>query len=1095
MNNLKYFLTSLVALALANAGPAMGAPLTQAELTRVYHEVSMVDPGAGKRPAVVHDVVKGDLAVETGLESRAELVFPDNTLTRLASNTHFSFKAGTREMDLGHGAILFQIPKGVGGAKINTAAITAAITGTTGFIERVGNTFKLVLLEGTVRVYLNDRVRESMMVHGGQMLIAPSNARTMKDWSTVDFDVGKMMKSSVLLKPGLFKPLAPAAMNLIGEVINAQSGKVAGGELNPTNLVIAGGVSTVLLVDNNMRDRFGELPVKPRSPSASATPTPTATATPTPSATATPTPSATATPTPTATATPSATATPTPTATATPTATPSPTATASPSPISTPVANATPAPTPNANPSPNTLPLPSSTPLVISNPNTYMIGNTTTVVLSNSPAITTNGVTNAGVIYHGAAIDGSASAFLFGSTTNFDNSSNFDARFGQNFEPAFPAAGVEVLNFSNLQINSAVTLTPVNGVTDLALVSQGTISAPGASFNLSGIRSLFIGAANTLSLPGTFSVTASSGSAFRYLQVYSRNTLSLGGNITTPTGDLYVDAGNVANQSGTVTARNVYINAQNNVNQSGTLIAQFVQLDAMHVLNLNGTLQANTLYGFGAIVNVGGDVAANYLQLSSSGDLAVASTGTVSGTDMDLNVGGIATIYFAKNGIGPGLILSPTGSFYLNAGTFTPTSDLIAPAGNDANLVIGSGGINAASYKIQGVDNINVAGGSIFVDDLHVNNVTVTGGNLSGREVGAVNLNVSGALSVTGKLETVATDTPGVLHTYTANTITASGHNPRGAQLGIIYDGKAGKAGSPNTPGGLVELHASSILFDPLGINGASLNGATDQDGGSLGIGSDAAPIGGDVVINTAITATSGANSAPATPSGNGGSVNIYANGGVTLNSTLKVSDSVAGKASRAGGNVHIESRKLSGTAIALTSSAQIASLLSASAPGPGGAVTFKSAGGDILVSGGKIQADRGTIDMQNVGANGLINLSNATVSADVVKVGALGDNGQLIIGGGTISANTLLKLYAGGSNGTVDFVSNVSLNGNSTKIISGNTVQINSGVVVTIGGANPAQVFTNNPNYTGFGGNGSTTGTFAGRGATTQSFSAAPGY
>jgi hypothetical protein len=37
--------------------------------------------------------------------------------------------------------------------------------------------------------------------------------------------------------------------------------------------------------------------------------------------------------------------------------------------------------------------------------------------------------------------------------------------------------------------------------------------------------------------------------------------------------------------------------------------------------------------------------------------------------------------------------------------------------------------------------------------------------------------------------------------------------------------------------------------------------------------------------------------------------------------------------------------------------------------------------------------------------------------------------------------------------------------------------------------------VFTNNANYTGFGGNNSSTGTFAGAGATTQPRAAAPGF
>jgi hypothetical protein len=96
------------------------------------------------------------------------------------------------------------------------------------------------------------------------------------------------------------------------------------------------------------------------------------------------------------------------------------------------------------------------------------------------------------------------------------------------------------------------------------------------------------------------------------------------------------------------------------------------------------------------------------------------------------------------------------------------------------------------------------------------------------------------------------------------------------------------------------------------------------------------------------------------------------------------------------------------------------------------------------------------------------------------------GTNGALNIGGGTLSADTTLKLYAPGSNGELNFISNVTLDGNSKKILAANSVTIFDNVVVTIGGKAPADVYTNNPNYTGFGGNGSTTGTFAGAGANT---------
>jgi hypothetical protein len=102
-----------------------------------------------------------------------------------------------------------------------------------------------------------------------------------------------------------------------------------------------------------------------------------------------------------------------------------------------------------------------------------------------------------------------------------------------------------------------------------------------------------------------------------------------------------------------------------------------------------------------------------------------------------------------------------------------------------------------------------------------------------------------------------------------------------------------------------------------------------------------------------------------------------------------------------------------------------------------------------------------------------------------------------LTIGGGSLSGDTLLKLYASGSNGTINFISNVSLSSNSSVIIAGNTVTINNGIVVTITGDDgiQASVFTNVPNYTGSGGNASTTGTFAGNGAFTAPLDQAPPF
>ena len=221
------------------------------------------------------------------------------------------------------------------------------------------------------------------------------------------------------------------------------------------------------------------------------------------------------------------------------------------------------------------------------------------------------------------------------------------------------------------------------------------------------------------------------------------------------------------------------------------------------------------------------------------------------------------------------------------------------------------------------------------------------------------------------------------------------------------------------------------------------------------------------------------------------GSVQIESNDSVTVNTMVKVSDA---NISRKRGSISIHSRKPTGTAISITSSGQLLALLAATNT-PGGNIALRSDGGGIDVNGGTIQADHGTIDIRNTADGGSVNLANATLSAGTIKVGALGNNGTLTIGGGTMSANDLIRLYAGGSNGMIVFTDNVTLSGNSVKQIAGDTVTINNGKVVTVQGPAPVNVFTDHPNYTGFGGNGSTTGTFAGKGATTQPLNAAPGF
>jgi hypothetical protein len=152
-----------------------------------------------------------------------------------------------------------------------------------------------------------------------------------------------------------------------------------------------------------------------------------------------------------------------------------------------------------------------------------------------------------------------------------------------------------------------------------------------------------------------------------------------------------------------------------------------------------------------------------------------------------------------------------------------------------------------------------------------------------------------------------------------------------------------------------------------------------------------------------------------------------------------------------------------------------------------------------ININGGSYSV--GKTFLGNIDGSGTFTL-NATITAgDAVKIGVFGSNGTLRIGragiDSIISANTLLHLYAPGSNGLIDFVANTTLNSSGTAaVIAANTVTIENGVVVTIGGSTPANVYANVPNYSArSGGNGNTTGSFAGAGATRQPLGGQPPF
>jgi hypothetical protein len=103
--------------------------LKEAKVTQVIQDVRVHPSNGSPRPAAVNDNVHQGTAVQTGVQSRSELTFKDQTITRLGEKTIFNVGEGPRNIDLGSGQFLLYTPKKAGGAKVKMGPVTAAITG------------------------------------------------------------------------------------------------------------------------------------------------------------------------------------------------------------------------------------------------------------------------------------------------------------------------------------------------------------------------------------------------------------------------------------------------------------------------------------------------------------------------------------------------------------------------------------------------------------------------------------------------------------------------------------------------------------------------------------------------------------------------------------------------------------------------------------------------------------------------------------------------------------------------------------------------------------------------------------------------------
>ncbi len=209
--------------------------LNTLKFSEVFEKVLIIDAATQRsRPATVNDVLKAPDQVSTGGNSRAELVAPDGTVTRVGANTVFGFAADKREVNLQKGSVLFHSPTGKGGGTVSTEQAQAAVMGTTLIVTATeSGGFKLLVLEGKAKATLP--TGNTVAVTAGQLTVVTPGRR---DFSPVlNFRLKDQVAGSSLMK-GFSAPVASEAK--VMDSVTRQERMIMEGRAEPTNMRVRG---------------------------------------------------------------------------------------------------------------------------------------------------------------------------------------------------------------------------------------------------------------------------------------------------------------------------------------------------------------------------------------------------------------------------------------------------------------------------------------------------------------------------------------------------------------------------------------------------------------------------------------------------------------------------------------------------------------------------------------------------------------------------------------------------------------------------------------------------------------------------------------
>ena len=242
MNMERRYILFVAPLALASASwlpnQATAADLQEAKVTQVVQDVKVVPSGAAARPVTVNETVQQGNAVQTGTQSRSELTFRDQTITRLGEKTIYTIGGG-RTIELGSGQFLLYVPKKAGGANVKMGPVTAAITGTTvvGNVNPSG-VVEFTVLEGTARVRL-DRVGQCLLVVAGQKVTYDPIAMRLED--PVEVDLQQQQTSPLVTG---FRPL-PSTPYMNGAIEKQRRAAAGTGGAELAHAVSASGAASI----------------------------------------------------------------------------------------------------------------------------------------------------------------------------------------------------------------------------------------------------------------------------------------------------------------------------------------------------------------------------------------------------------------------------------------------------------------------------------------------------------------------------------------------------------------------------------------------------------------------------------------------------------------------------------------------------------------------------------------------------------------------------------------------------------------------------------------------------------------------------------